>query len=1229
MSQSVSEILSNFRARLGAIEGRVFSITPSTVLFSAIGEVVLYGCKVTQGVSAVDMVVALEGQASGDTANHNPDYSVTPSRPFQYGNIANGKDGSFESQDLTATVATAPVGAGTARYDIAYIYVGTNGPGFAIASGTPSSAVKTDFDTNGLNTDPYDSGTDAALPVGAMPVGRIYVEVGATGIANARIADIRPLVDFGAGASGVTSLSITQPAAGLTITNTGSTQTGVVTYTLALAGDLAALEGLATNGMPARIGTSNWAVRTLTSANTKLTITSGDGVAGNPTFTINEANFTGIPQSAVTLATDLAALEAMSTNGIAIRSGTSTWLTRSIASANSKLTVTNADGISGNPTLTINEANFTGIPQSAVTSLTSDLTAKQPNIQFKDDGTNQGASGAISTIDFVGAGVSAVNASGTLTVTVSGGGSGNPNIQFKEDGTNVGTAGAVSTVDFTGVGVTASYSAGTLTVNVPGGAGQGPIQFKDEGTNKGTSGGITTVNFTGAGITATDSGGVLTVDVPGTGAVSSVTLTQPAAGLTITNSGTPQTGAAAFTFALAGDLSSLEGLSTTGIGVRSGTNTWLTRSIASANSKITVSNASGASGDPTLTINEANFTGIPQSAVTSLTSDLAAKQAGIQFKDETTNLGASATVTSINFAGAGVTASRSTNEITVTIPGGGAGISNFTSGSTSVTLTTTPTYHEITPASIGVVVRMPAANTVAAVTTELHIVDNLGVYPVVLMDNTNQTFGFLPPGKRTSIALKSIATAAGRWRGTNLERLGISAELTGIDFAGQLSVGNYRGYSTVDLDGDIELIFSKRQSDGHVVGVAHRRSTGAFGSVAVIRALDLAGNADTYLVAAKHTTTQALVVTCPAGSNSLQALPVAVNTGTLALTPGTGSTQLLSGNISRFIPGCGLVKIPSLSDSFVVTYKRASNTCEMRGISISGTTASMSAGGTTTMNGQSTNPDDVHIIPFTDKILEMSLNSTTGFAVRVSTISGNTITTNSSDTETIASGTGPMIKAAGSVSGGYFCIIESSTGLFAVGVSVTGTTPTSAITSNMTSSLYHDSIIVNNKILVTVANTSNNLLLVTITAGAPALAGFTSLNSNVLIGLYVEGSFAIIMEETGKIIAKIDCSSTSPVVTLSTISGVGTSVKNTEESNVTQTPSAKMFVSGNQALSSVTDMTATHFQYWAANSHNLSPVVHEAVPARSVTLYRGRNDAERWGVSDASNALWKLEMATV
>jgi len=75
------------------------------------------------------------------------------------------------------------------------------------------------------------------------------------------------------------------------------------------------------------------------------------------------------------------------------------------------------------------------------------------------------------------------------------------------------------------------------------------------------------LTFSGGTLSATGGGG-------GSGTVTSVTLTQPAAGLTITGSGTAITTTGTPTFALANDLAAVEGLSSTGLVRRTATDTW-------------------------------------------------------------------------------------------------------------------------------------------------------------------------------------------------------------------------------------------------------------------------------------------------------------------------------------------------------------------------------------------------------------------------------------------------------------------------------------------------------------------------------------------------------------------------------------------------------------------------------------------------------------------------------
>lgn len=85
--------------------------------------------------------------------------------------------------------------------------------------------------------------------------------------------------------------TLTAPAAGITISNPA----GIAgNPTFALANDLAGVEGLASNGIAARTATDTWAVRTLTGTANEITVTNGDGVSANPTFSLPSAlTFTG------------------------------------------------------------------------------------------------------------------------------------------------------------------------------------------------------------------------------------------------------------------------------------------------------------------------------------------------------------------------------------------------------------------------------------------------------------------------------------------------------------------------------------------------------------------------------------------------------------------------------------------------------------------------------------------------------------------------------------------------------------------------------------------------------------------------------------------------------------------------------------------------------------------------------------------------------------------------
>jgi hypothetical protein len=130
-------------------------------------------------------------------------------------------------------------------------------------------------------------------------------------------------------------------------------------------------------------------------------------------------------------------------------------------------------------------------------------------------------------------------------------------------------------------------------------------------------------------------------------------LVQPAAGFTVTNgdgvSGSP-------TFALANDLAALESLSSTGFAVRTATDAWAQRTITGTANQVSVSNGSGVSGNPTLSLPQDIHTGAtPQFAGATFTGNvlLSATTANLYLKDTSTGFqAASSTVVTLQASNA-------------------------------------------------------------------------------------------------------------------------------------------------------------------------------------------------------------------------------------------------------------------------------------------------------------------------------------------------------------------------------------------------------------------------------------------------------------------------------------------------------------------------------------------------------------------------------------------------
>lgn len=84
----------------------------------------------------------------------------------------------------------------------------------------------------------------------------------------------------GSGSGSVTSVGAQAPVEGFTISGSPITTSGTFVFTLS--DDLAALEALTGTGIACRIGTSNWATRSLTGTPNQISISNPDGILGNP-----------------------------------------------------------------------------------------------------------------------------------------------------------------------------------------------------------------------------------------------------------------------------------------------------------------------------------------------------------------------------------------------------------------------------------------------------------------------------------------------------------------------------------------------------------------------------------------------------------------------------------------------------------------------------------------------------------------------------------------------------------------------------------------------------------------------------------------------------------------------------------------------------------------------------------------------------------------------------------
>jgi hypothetical protein len=480
----------------------------------------------------------------------------------------------------------------------------------------------------------------------------------------------------GSGTTAITTaLSLTGVAAGtyrsVTVDTKGRITAATNPTTLAgygitdaqpLDSDLTALAGTATTGLYTITGVGTSATRTIIAGSSKISLTNADGVVGNPTIDVTEANLTlnniggtlGTSKGGTGLTTIGSAFQVLGVNG----AGTA--LDYKTLTAGTGITVTGGAG-----TLTIAATNNGTVTSVAATGSTGLTVSGSPitgsgTLTFTLGTELQGLSGlsALGLVARTAAGTyasrSVVSGAGTITVTNPLGTAGNIGLDL----TTVGTAGTYRSVTTDAYGrVTAGTNPTTLAgygitdaVNTSALGAPSGVATLDAG-GKLTIGQLPATSITDTFVVAsqaaqlaltaevgdvavrtdlnksfilrvapasvlanwqellTPTDAVLSVNgqtgIVNVGTVTSVGITPPAAGVTV--SGSPVTSSGSITLALANDLAAVEGLNTTGFVVRQATDTWVTRTLV-AGAGISISNADGTAGN--VTISATGSTGV-------------------------------------------------------------------------------------------------------------------------------------------------------------------------------------------------------------------------------------------------------------------------------------------------------------------------------------------------------------------------------------------------------------------------------------------------------------------------------------------------------------------------------------------------------------------------------------------------------------------------------------------
>jgi len=512
-------------------------------------------------------------------------------------------------------------------------------------STTPGSVLGTDSSNNVVHVAPttgadrivfYD---DSATALAFLTLGTNLSITGTTLNASAGAGGYASIQEEGSGITARSTLNFI--GAGFTAADDAPNSRTNIT----LDATLNSLAGFNTNGLMVQTAADTFTGRTLTGTASRITITNGDGVSGNPTVDIDAAY---VGQATITTLGTVTTGTWSATTIAANKGGTgqTTYAVGDLLSANTTSTLTKIAAVAsgsvlksaGTNTLPVwgtlastdltnssniallnaaqtfsNTITFGVVPQFAGTpSAGNDLT----NVTYVTTAIGNAVAGikrdsvrvATTAILTATAQTATTITLGGTTLTIDSISLANGDTVLVKDSVTGGSGGTFNNGVYTVGGIGSSVVLTRVSWMDAASEIDGVyVAIEDGTTNAGT------LWITVSEVTTLGTDAITFTRIQTSGTVTSVAATAPAAGITI--SGSPITTSGTFTFALANDLAAVEGLATNGIATRTATDTWTTRTMTGTSNRITITNGDGVSGNPTFDI-AATYVG--QTSITTL-----------------------------------------------------------------------------------------------------------------------------------------------------------------------------------------------------------------------------------------------------------------------------------------------------------------------------------------------------------------------------------------------------------------------------------------------------------------------------------------------------------------------------------------------------------------------------------------------------------------------------------